>query len=420
VLVSSERLPRWLGKFDGAWGFTRAWSTVLMLMAGDAPCLVARVEDFWGSAVAASAGNPDGHWDWLRERSGVAGFAGALGLELELGGAEEERLLSTPAARRAAVLVPDGGMYRPRGASGILIMAMVVAVVSWAHGEDVSGAFISLVSFVLAFPVVWKIHRQRRRFFKLVKTLPEVPGARVVAAARPADRGMAQARLYVSPAFVVAYSGGWESWVPGPANGGISECTLLSDVVRFHVADGAAQLKWRYSTVDLLARDYPDLQDMFWSAGDLALDRAEWFPDRASVDAFTAVLDEVGIGWRELPDAGRSPDSLGERMRTSRHAFIRWGYRARTRGNSLYSPAQTGTIDITGGLFAGMVTSFLVVTGLGLAVIAPLDFRPVGRLFWAVPLAVVYLVVCFLTLRDTYGVRRWNRKLRKRVRHGRS
>jgi hypothetical protein len=284
----------------------------------------------------------------LRRVAGADDFALSLGLSLE------------PATDADAALVAraDGdavqlGPVRPGlrrallahlGLLALAALALVAAVLLDGTGRGLAGCVAAAALLVLSVDQ-W---RRRSSFLRLVA--PVTPQDRTVV--RPAGAGRATnvPQLQIGTQDVVHHADGWETWIAGPALGGVTRCVAGDDVVAF--------------------RDRRD-------ATLLAVPAAPWGAD---LDELAGACRRAGIDFRRAgTHAGTALDAHVPSM----------------------SLGATGEVLLVGPL----ATSVLAVT-VAVGLLFPLDDLDVPRLVGAVAAVVAAVLSAGAQLRH----RRWLRR----------
>lgn len=165
----------------------------------------------------------------LLHATGASALTRALGLGIAPASAADRQAL-----RRVAALDP----HRParhRGDVVLLVIALVLlvfpAVAALAVAPWALVPVVLLAAGLAAGPTL-RLVRRRATLLEAVTGLPDLPGASSVAPTHPsAVRQRTLARTLVSPRRVVVHHHGRETWLPGPAAGGVTRLLRTPDLL---------------------------------------------------------------------------------------------------------------------------------------------------------------------------------------------
>jgi len=342
----------------------------LALISGAGVELVLDIRDF--------CVNPAAEADLARRVSRVDLLVRQLRVPLEAAtGSDVAAIKASPTAR---VTVPTPASVSPRTSFTVLVLAMVVAFISWPLtfvGDTplaLGGLVVGVLALALASKPLFALVRGRRLFFAVADTQPDVLGAVVFAPSTSfagLTVGLAAARLYIAPDWVVLHDRGTEVWVAGATNGGVTTAVLGNDLIRMSDDDGGEQL---------------------------LLERLLWAPDHAYTEALAAALEGAGIHV-SLVDGpiqeGRAGVELAGAARTGViGARVPWPY-------------QNGSPSYVSGWFAWLLSAMVFVGPLGLLL-------TYGR-WWTIPFT--FAAGAVLATLTWYSLRlsAWDRRQRQRV-----
>lgn len=331
---------------------------------------------FGGSIVVSDAHGPvlaffvdeflpwDGSVEERRQRSGAVDLVRALGLVLE--GVRDADLPPKRETRRALAESQPGHQRLGLLALAATLVAGLLAFFTWPlHGEPL-GVAAGFASLALAAPVAVLLVRCRRTFDRLVSEPPD-PGDRVVYRPPVSAIGRTHSHLQLGRREVVVVSaGGFERWVAGPDEGGVSASV-------------------RTEGGDLALVDHDGVPVLVLRAGHVAADEESWA-------RFGEACAQVGIVTGDDPIAG----SIG----VSRPLDLRFDER---EPGLRMSEWERGRI--------GMVVDVLFPLAGAMLLLGAALFQVEDESSWSIPLALGALA--WLGVRAWAGLsyRRWRRQV---------